>query len=148
MKSIRPSYMRCFNCFGTQDIKNTIILPQSLSETTRTTSVSSVMTLPVSAHLSSVVFLLCLVLLHNTGEAAGIGGRSWKVLSLGDGRRPATHHQTTHLCHSAHINACVIRIQNIHCFSFQMSNYFASCSHSSNSKSSDSSVFACGLVMG
>lgn len=70
-----------------------------------------VITLPVSTHQSSVVLLLCLVLvlvlLHYAGKAAGVGGGAGKVLSLGDRRCPATHRQTTHLGHSDRTNACV-----------------------------------------
>lgn len=56
----------------------------------------------VSTHLPGVVLILALVLLHYAGEAAGVGGGAGQVLSLGDGRRPATHGQTTHLGHSEH----------------------------------------------
>jgi len=56
----------------------------------------------VSTHQPGVVLVLglVLVLLHHAGEAAGVGGGAGKVLSLGDGRRPATHRQTPHLGHS------------------------------------------------
>lgn len=54
------------------------------------------MPLRVSTHLSCVIVLLSLVFLHHAGEAAGIGGRPRNVLSLRDGRCPATHRQTTH----------------------------------------------------
>lgn len=56
----------------------------------------------VSTHLSGVVLVLALVLLHYAGEAAGVGGGAREVLSLWDGRRPATHGQTTRLGHSEH----------------------------------------------
>lgn len=71
-----------------------------------------IITLPVSTHLSSVVLLLCLVLLHHAGKAAGVGGRAGKVLSLGDGWRPATHRQTTHLGQSDRANTRVLHMQN------------------------------------
>lgn len=63
-----------------------------------------VVALHVSTHQSSVVLILglmlILMLLHDTGKAAGVGGGAGKVLRLRDGRRPATHSQTTHLGHS------------------------------------------------
>lgn len=61
----------------------------------------------MSTHQSSFIFLLVqLVLFHDAGKAAGIRGGARKVLSLGDGRRPATHCQTTHLGHSDRKSTC------------------------------------------
>lgn len=48
-------------------------------------------------HHACVIVLrgLCLVLLHHTGEAARVGGGAGEVMTLRDGRGPATEIRTT-----------------------------------------------------
>lgn len=46
--------------------------------------------------LHACVIVLCgLILLHNTGKAARVGGGAGEVMTLGDGRGPATEIRTT-----------------------------------------------------
>lgn len=50
---------------------------------------------------------LCLVVLHHTGKAAGVGGGAGEVLTLGDGWGPATEIRTV-LCRCEHLRRALI----------------------------------------